>query len=55
VYSYDSGSSTFGAKEWGFAVNYYIDGHADKVTLDASKITSATTATSTPTRSPATT
>src|SRR5262245_32636946 len=23
-----------GASEWGFAVNYYVDGHADKLTLD---------------------
>ena len=29
---------TFGATEYAFAVNYYIDGHADKVTLDASFI-----------------
>ena len=38
VYSVDVGTSTFGATEWGVAINYYIDGHADKVTLDLSNI-----------------
>ncbi len=33
-----SGSANFGATEIGVAVNYYIDGHADKVTLDAAFI-----------------
>ena len=38
VYSYDQGSSTLGATEIGGAINYYIDGHGDKVTLDAALI-----------------
>jgi hypothetical protein len=39
-YSFDSGGSTFGATEWGGVVNYYVDGHSDKVSLDFSYITS---------------
>ena len=39
VYKGDAGGSTAGAKEWGAAINYYIDGHSDKVTLDISRIT----------------
>ena len=36
AYTFDpSGPGTFGGTEIGVAVNYYIDGHADKVTLDA--------------------
>jgi hypothetical protein len=39
VYSFEyDGSSTYGAAEWGFAVNYYVDGHSDKLTLDVSLI-----------------
>ena len=30
------GQMTEGAHEFGFAVNYFIDGHADKLTLDVS-------------------
>jgi hypothetical protein len=29
---------TNGASEWGFAVNYYVDGHSDKLTLDVTLI-----------------
>lgn len=32
-------TATFGATEWGAAITYYIDGHADKVTADVSFIT----------------
>ena len=39
-YNFDSGASTLGATEVAGAINYYIDGHSDKVTLDASHITS---------------
>jgi hypothetical protein len=35
--SYESGLES-GATEWGVAVNYYIDGHANKLTWDASFI-----------------
>jgi hypothetical protein len=40
VYSteYDGAGYTNGASEWGFAVNYYIDGHSDKLTLDVTLI-----------------
>jgi hypothetical protein len=40
VYSdeYDGSSYTVGAAEWGFAVNYYVDGHSDKLTLDVTLI-----------------
>jgi len=38
-YDVASPYKTFGATEFAFAVNYYIDGHADKLTLDASFIT----------------
>jgi hypothetical protein len=31
-------SPTFGAHEWGFAVNYYVDGHSDKLTLDVALV-----------------
>jgi hypothetical protein len=34
------GGGTSGATEWGVAINYYIDGHANKLTWDASFITS---------------
>jgi hypothetical protein len=36
AYEFDSdgGGPTFGVHEWGFAVNYYVDGHSDKLTLD---------------------
>jgi hypothetical protein len=30
----DNSATTFGAQEFGFAVNYYVDGHSDKLTLD---------------------
>jgi hypothetical protein len=30
--------STFGATEWAAAVSFYVDGHADKLTLDAALI-----------------
>ena len=36
-YNFDTGSLTFGATEVAGAINYYVDGHSDKVTLDASK------------------
>ncbi len=36
---YEVSDSTEGAAEIGVAVNYYIDGHADKVTLDVAMIT----------------
>ena len=48
VYShkFDNGGSftngleaTFGATEWGFAINYYIDGHGDKLTADFTRVT----------------
>jgi hypothetical protein len=32
-------TETYGASEWGVAINYYIDGHADKLTADVSFIT----------------
>jgi hypothetical protein len=32
------GDPEFGATEWAAAVNFYIDGHADKLTLDAALI-----------------
>ena len=39
-YTHDPiGATKFGATEYGFAVNYYIDGHADKITVDYSMIT----------------
>jgi len=31
----DLGDSTYGQTDWGVALTYYIDGHADQVTLDA--------------------
>ena len=35
VYEHDPvGTSLFGASEYAFAVNYFIDGHADKITAD---------------------
>jgi hypothetical protein len=37
THEYDNGP-TYGASEFGFAVNYYIDGHSDKLTLDAALI-----------------
>ncbi|MFO0932197.1 MAG: porin [Planctomycetota bacterium] len=36
---WELGDSVEGANEIGVAVNYYIDGHADKVTLDVAMIT----------------
>jgi hypothetical protein len=39
AYSIDpNGGGTLGGTEIGVAVNYYVDGHADKVTLDAAFI-----------------
>ncbi len=38
--AYETGDNDVSAEEIGVAVNYYIDGHADKVTLDAAMITS---------------
>jgi len=40
AYSIDpsGGGDNAGASEFGFAVNYYIDGHADKLTLDVAFI-----------------
>ena len=39
AYTYEpSGGAEFGGTEIGVAVNYYIDGHADKVTIDAAFI-----------------
>ena len=35
---HDVRRSSVGATEYGVAVNYYIDGHADKLTVDASFI-----------------
>jgi hypothetical protein len=32
------GATQFGATEWAAAVNFYVDGHADKLTLDAAFI-----------------
>ena len=41
LYNHDPvGTSVFGGSEYGFALNYYIDGHADKVTLDYTIISS---------------
>ena len=41
LYNHDPvGVAEFGGSEIGVAVNYYIDGHADKVTLDYTLITS---------------
>ena len=37
---YEVSDSSLTADEIGVAVNYYIDGHADKVTLDVAFITS---------------
>ena len=34
------GDAEFGATEWAAAVNFYVDGHADKLTLDAAFIQS---------------
>ena len=42
-YTFDpNGPGTFGASEFGFAVNYYVDGHSDKLTLDVSFINGGT-------------
>jgi hypothetical protein len=35
------GGSTFGAREWAAGVTYYVDGHADKLTLDAAYVEDA--------------
>ena len=35
----DLGDSTWGQDDWAVAVTYYIDGHSDKVTLDATFVT----------------
>jgi hypothetical protein len=32
-------TETYGASEWGVVINYYIDGHADKLSADVSFIT----------------
>ena len=43
AYTFDPhGPGTFGASELGFAVNYYVDGHGDKLTLDVSFIDGGT-------------
>jgi hypothetical protein len=42
VYSEDYAGSTYGATEWAFVVNYYVDGHGDKLTLDVSLIDGST-------------
>jgi len=40
VYQHDpDAGGSFSGTEWGVAVNYYIDGHSDKLTLDAAWLT----------------
>ena len=44
AYEHDpAGAAIFTGNEIGVAVNYYIDGHADKVTLDVAMISSDST------------